>query len=223
MRKSVLAVGGILALATVGFAASANASLVSLTFVEYGGGITPPLVPTGETSVALDSSTLSGSYSLVTGSKTDVYAAPAYSPSTADPNQYLAEDDATATLSLGGSFTGVEIYVGSLDSFNTISFSNGLIFTGAELVAMSTGGAADSGNQTAGSSNGLFYFVFSKDEAVTSVTFASSSNALEVAGVSVSNAIPESSTWAMLVLGFAGLGYAAFRRSAKDQSAVNPI
>jgi hypothetical protein len=32
--------------------------------------------------------------------------------------------------------------------------------------------------------------------------------------------IPESSTWVMLALGFAGLGYAAVRRSAKDRSAL---
>jgi hypothetical protein len=32
--------------------------------------------------------------------------------------------------------------------------------------------------------------------------------------------IPEPSTWVMLALGFAGLGYAAVRRSAKDRSAL---
>jgi hypothetical protein len=30
--------------------------------------------------------------------------------------------------------------------------------------------------------------------------------------------VPETSTWATMTLGFAGLGYAAFRRSAKGQS-----
>jgi PEP-CTERM motif len=88
-------------------------------------------------------------------------------------------------------------------------------YTGAELAADTT--AADSGNQTAGSSNGLFYFVFPKSEAVTSVTFSSSGNSLEVAGVSVSS-IPEPLTWAMLALGFAGLGYAASRRNAKGRA-----
>jgi hypothetical protein len=36
----------------------------------------------------------------------------------------------------------------------------------------------------------------------------------------VLGAIPEPSTWVMLALGFAGLGYAAVRRSAKDRSAA---
>lgn len=36
----------------------------------------------------------------------------------------------------------------------------------------------------------------------------------------VKSAIPEPSTWAMMVLGFAGLGYAAFRRAAKSRVAA---
>jgi hypothetical protein len=96
-------------------------------------------------------------------------------------------------------------------------------FTGATLAAMASGGAMDNGNQTAGSSNGLFYFVFSPSEKVTSVTLGSTGNSLEVAGLSVSSAIPEPATWAMMLIGFTGLGYAAFRRSAKDQLSVKPI
>ncbi len=129
----------------------------------------------------------------------------------------------SSTLAFGGSFTGVEIYIGSLDTFNTISFSNGLSYTGAQLVADTTSGSpvAD-GNQTSGASNGLFFFVFSPDEAVTSVTLGSTGNAHEVASVSVSN-IPEPATWAMMLIGFTGLGYAAFRRSVRDRSVVKAI
>ena len=40
---------------------------------------------------------------------------------------------------------------------------------------------------------------------------------MDLSGISViGSAIPETSTWAMMTLGFAGLGYAAFRRSAKS-------
>ena len=158
----------------------------------------------------------------MTGSSSGLWAAPAYSATTTDPNQYIALlTGNSATLALGGSYDGVEIYVGSLDSYNTISFSNGLSYTGTQLAAMA--GASATGNQTSGASNGLFYFVFSPDEAVTSVTLGSTGNSLEVAGVSVSTIVPEPATWAMMLIGFTGLGYAAFRQSAKDRSAVKAI
>ncbi len=35
--------------------------------------------------------------------------------------------------------------------------------------------------------------------------------------VSVTAAVPEPSTWAMMILGFAGVGFMAYRRSRKDQ------
>jgi hypothetical protein len=206
-------------IATVGFVTSASASLVSVTFVDFGGGVQPPSAPPGEKNVPISAADLTGTFSLVTGSSSGNFAAPAFSATTSDPNQYLAAlGGDSATLSLGGSFQGVEIYVGSLDSYNTISFSNGLSFTGAQLAAMTT--AVDDGNQTAGSSNGLFSFRFTPGEAVTSVTFASSANTLEVAGVSESAVVPEPSTWVMMALGFIGLGYAAVRRSSKDRSAL---
>jgi hypothetical protein len=183
------------------------------------GTIQPPEVPPGET--AVDLLTFTGSGSVVTGTVGGQYAAPAFSASSSDPNPYLAElTGDSATVALGGSFTGVEVYVGSLDSYNTISFSNGLSYSGAALASMTT--AADSGNQTDGSSNGLFYFVFSNDEAVHSVTFSSSGNSLEVAGLSASNmVVPEASTWVMMAMGFAGLGYTAFRRRQVKRSELS--
>jgi hypothetical protein len=39
----------------------------------------------------------------------------------------------------------------------------------------------------------------------------------------IKNAIPEPSTWAMMLLGFAGLGYAAFRRAAKSRRAAAAV
>jgi hypothetical protein len=47
---------------------------------------------------------------------------------------------------------------------------------------------------------------------VTIVTFASSSTAFEVVGVNV-DPVPDPSTWAMMLLGFAGLGFAGYRRA----------
>ena len=117
------------ALATFGFAASANASLVSLAFVPYGAGIQPPVsVPPGEVNIPISAADLTGTYHLVTGTSPGNNAAPALSSTpTFVTGQYLAlMTGNSATLALGGSYTGVEVYVGSLDTYNTISFSNGL-------------------------------------------------------------------------------------------------
>jgi hypothetical protein len=42
----------------------------------------------------------------------------------------------------------------------------------------------------------------------------------EAALVGEGSAVPEASTWAMMLLGFAGLGYAAFRRSPRRAAVV---
>jgi hypothetical protein len=41
--------------------------------------------------------------------------------------------------------------------------------------------------------------------------------------IDLSGTVPETSTWAMLVLGFMGLGYTAFRRNAKTRRAATAI
>ncbi len=201
------------ALASLALATAANASQVS--FLQYGGAYTPPALRPGATLVTdfASNAGLSGTYTLTNGTS-GTAAAPAFSSSLQDPDQYLAiEGGDTATLQLPDALD-VEIYVGSLDSYNTISFSNGTSFTGTQLASLT--GAIDNGDQWAGTSNGLFTFHFASD--VTSVTFASTTDALEVA--QVSSGVPEPSTWAMLGLGFAGLGFAAFRRSGKTPVAI---
>jgi PEP-CTERM motif len=49
-----------------------------------------------------------------------------------------------------------------------------------------------------------------------------SGNGHDLSSVSIST-VPEASTWAMMTLGFAGLGYAAFRRSAKSGPVAEAI
>jgi hypothetical protein len=38
----------------------------------------------------------------------------------------------------------------------------------------------------------------------------------EIAGTGLSSAVPQPSTWAMMILGFAGLAFAGYRRSKKS-------
>ena len=68
------------------------------------------------------------------------------------------------------------------------------------------------GNQTDPSGNQLV--TITGLAPFTTATFSSTGNAFEFTLATV----PEPSTWAMMVLGFAGLGYAAFRRNSKGRA-----
>jgi hypothetical protein len=178
-------------------AASADAGV---TFVPYGTAL-----PAGETTIT-NFATLAGATGtagLFTGSQSGVSAAPAFSASTFDTASYLSvQGSEFETLSFRPS-QEISVYVGSLDSYNTITFGGaGGSFTGGQLATMTTG--QDSGNQTSGASNGRFIFDFSAP--VTSVTFTSGANAFEVA--SVAGVVPEPAAWALMLVGFGGLGMA---------------
>ena len=210
MRKRLAALAAMTtALGALGLVTAAHAGV---TFVPYGNP------PPGATLVT-DFATLAGdtgNAELFTGSDPDA-AAPALSSTTRDAASYLAvEGGESETLALPAALD-VEIYVGSLDSYNTITFGGpggaSYTYTGSLLATLTT--AIDNGDQQSGSSNGLFDFSFAAP--VTSVTFTSSQNSLEVA--SVSSAVPEPSTWAMMLLGFAGLGYAAYRKTKTERMA----
>jgi hypothetical protein len=88
--------------------------------------------------------------------------------------------------------------------------------TGLNLMNMY--GAHGTGSQTDPLSNQLVSITGLA--AFTTVEFSTTRNAFEfsLAASHVIPGTPETSTWAMMVLGFAGLGYAAFRRNSKGQA-----
>ena len=203
MRKRLAGAALAAALGALGPVTAAHAGVM---FIPYG------IQPAGATPDPLPGT-------LVTGSDPDVDAAPEFSTGP-DTAQYLVvEGNETETVALPARARYVDIYVGSLDAYNTISFggpgagSPPISYTGDQLAKLT--GAINDGDQWSGSSNGLFEFAFAAP--VTSVTFASSANSLEVA--SVSSAVPEASTWAMMLIGFAGLGYAAYRKTKTERMA----
>jgi hypothetical protein len=111
--------------------------------------------------------------------------------------------------------TSLSIYWGSIDgnASNMNSFAitiDNYTLTGADLVAM---GAAGNGSQTDPQANQLV--TITGLGAFTTATFTSTGNAFEF---SIGPGVPEASTWAMMALGFAGLGYIAFRRNTKGRA-----
>jgi hypothetical protein len=193
-------------------APAAMAHATSMTFIGYG-----VATPSGETLVT-NFSTLPGDFtgngSLVTGSSSGVYAAPAFSSTNFDAGQYLAiegqqSETFTPTLPIGD----LSVYVGSLDPYNSISVTfiggGSATYTGDDIASMS--GAVDNGNQSSADSNGRLTIFFSSP--VTSVTFGSGSNAFEIASVATS-AVPEPATWSMMLIGLGAMGAALRRRRA---------
>lgn len=109
----------------------------------------------------------------------------------------------TVTLAPGVTANHLSFFVGSLDALNQISFNTGGTYTGTQLLGLS-----DTGCQTDPACNR--FISFSGD--FTSFTLSSGVNSFEVD--SFTTAVPEASTWAMMVLGFLGVGFLAYRRKS---------
>jgi hypothetical protein len=119
----------------------------------------------------------------------------------ADPNHYVY-----ATSEGGGNDVTIwythpvysfDILWGTPDSYNLITLGNGEQISGDSIP-------------------GAGWYLIQDSNPFTSWTASSSGVAFEFD----LNNVPEPSTWAMMGLGFAALGFAAFRRSNKDRAAI---
>ena len=150
------------------------------------------------------------------GSLTNVYAAPlgmGTNPLTG--TTYMSvEGGGTEMATWNTPQTSLALYWGSIDgdgNINSLSISMGAYtLTGVELAT--TFGADGNGNQVSPLGNQLVRITGL--DPFTTATFSSTANAFEFSLASV----PEPSTWAMMAIGFVGLGYAAFRRNSKDRA-----
>ncbi|HWY81604.1 MAG TPA: PEP-CTERM sorting domain-containing protein [Roseiarcus sp.] len=219
MRKTLLMTTGLAWLALTGAAGAATVTLTAETALSpnYFVGQT---VGTNTFSVGTDKwSLLSGTAGIAVGTTAKVSADPL-----GDTLPYMSvEGGGTEQVVFGTPRTSISIYWGSIDgnqggnnNLNTFAITvDGFTLTGADLVGMST--IADpvtgTGNQSSPSGNQLV--TITGLGPFTTATFSSTNNAFEF---SLGSAIPEPSTWAMMMLGFAGLGYAAFRRNSKGRA-----
>jgi hypothetical protein len=187
-------------IATVGVSSAAQAARIDFSFVALGNGVSASPTPLQDaTSLNLDdasilvSATLAGDVSgLSPGDALSI------SPTDIDFAAVSATDPVIKSWTgTNGSFTETLTTVSSVDrtSPNAITW---------DLTGTVTGGAFN-------------------NVPVTMIIDATQSggpgSVISVSG-SNSSVVPEPSTWVMLLLGFAGLGYAAARRSAKNPSAL---
>jgi hypothetical protein len=121
----------------------------------------------------------------------------------------------TQTLTPTVGFTEMQIYIGSIDDYNSFTFTTAggsETLTGTELLADGVPSITPAaGNQQNGDNNRWFDIKFSAP--VTLVTFGSKSNSLEFDNVKLLSGVPEPGVWAMMMTGFGLLGMAL--RSSK--------
>jgi hypothetical protein len=169
-------------------------------------------------------SLVSGAAQTEKGTLPSVYAAPlGMGTSTTTGTTYMAvEGGGMEMATFAAPQTSISIYWGSIDgtpqNMNSFAVSiDGYTLTGADLVAL---GASGDGSQTDPQANQLV--TITGLGAFTSATFTSTGNAFEFSLVTPTihqtGGTPEPSTWAMMMVGFAGLGYAAFRRNTKGRA-----
>jgi hypothetical protein len=174
---------------------------------------------TGATGSPLLALTASGLTGVATLSGGEVLAAStptaALPTNTAPPistvGNFLAagpSDGGTATLTFTTPTSELSFLWGSPDTFNTllVNTNHGTI----TYSASSAGVTPPNGDQQFAE---YVDFVGTSGWVIDSVTFESTSNAFEVSNFAVSG-VPEASTWAMMVLGFLGLGFLGYRKSS---------
>ncbi len=156
--------------------------------------------------------TLSASPAIVQGTLVNNYAQPFGTKP--DPSNYLAVafgSNGSVKVTPGGTYNYLGIWWGSIDPFNTLTFSNGQSFTGSGLPPPAT---AD-GDQTSTTSN--LYVNFFLDTPYTFFTLSYDGLSFEVDNIAVADiaAVPEPATLLLLGAGLVGIGVYARRKFKK--------
>jgi hypothetical protein len=210
MKKLLLSVAVAAALAAFGSPAKA----VTVTEILDDGISSPPngLVSghAGATTIDFNTGPLSPFFTggaIVTGSLTNTFATPF-----GDTTPYFTVGSPgysgpTATFSTGSGLSYFGLYWGSTDTYNSIAFLD----SHGNTIASFVGPVPNDGNQGLGGSRWVEFAA--TGGTFQSVVFTSNTAAFELDNVAYVAAVPEASTWAMMIIGFFGVGLLAYRRS----------
>ena len=100
----------------------------------------------------------------------------------------------------------LSLYIGSLDPTNSITFKGAGGFS-QTFLGSSLFNPAE-GNQSNGDNNRRFYFSFDAADKVNQIVFTSGQNSFEFDNIgALASGVPEPATWAMMLLGFGGIGF----------------
>ena len=123
-----------------------------------------------------------------------------------DATHYEAAEFGNPFIISGPELKSLSLYIGSLDTYNSITFMGAGGFsqtlTGAAL------GAPANGSTTSSLTNRQFFFTFDAGDRVNEIIFASGKPAFEIDNVFAAvSGVPEPATWTMLILGFGAIGF----------------
>ncbi len=206
MIKRVLLAAGVVAAvaaapASAGTIIKTNGSAASFAAPALPGGV----VVDYNSSAGAPGFTTSGSaFSTFTGSSAGNYQEPAFS----DGSAYLTvfKDGAYTLASTGAGYSIVSFFVGSLDVLNSVDIlaTDGSIlasYTGTQLASP----APADGSATSNATNArLTYYGLGDTKAIGGIRFTTGVNSIEVDNVVF--AVPEPTTWALMLAGFGMVG-----------------
>ena len=184
---------------TEGGIASGTEGIVSAfgaVTISFDGGSGPLVADTG--SILYTTGTTYGVSAAPFGDQTG-YASIGSAPTTSQ----------SATLSLGTGVNYLGFYWGSVDNYNTLTLYSGDTvigsYNGTDVVNPANGFQGLTGSAF------VNFNTFGTD-LITKAVFTSTQAAFEID--SITTGVPEPTTWAMMLLGFAGLGFLGYRRSS---------
>ena len=212
MKKLVL-----VSVALLSMAASAQAAVVVGSVVEQFAPVTPSGVTFEDVGLGATASgvlagdptaTFTGNGVVRQGSSSGQYATPAF-----DNTHFLAVNaNNTATVTYSSDRNSLTLLIGSIDGYNTFDF-----YLDGLLVSSLSGNNVPLPASNTGDQARSFYVTF--NGAFDQVVFGTgNTNALEIDNISA--AVPEASTWAMMILGFLGLGFLGYRKSSQASGAA---
>jgi len=173
--------------------------------------------PSGSTTINFDDALPAG-FTLVNNDASIVQGTTANyaEPAASDGSRYLAVlANGTSTLQSATAFESVSFYLGSIDAYNTVDL---LSTTGAVIQSFTGtafGGTTDGDQEWPLNNRRITITRSAGDAAIGGIRFSSSANSAEVDNVVF--AVPEPTTWGMMLIGFGMIGAITRyrRRSAK--------
>lgn len=210
--KTLLAAAALVASCLAGSASAAD-------FVSVPGSPAQFAAPPGDATITFNGGslapgfTLTGALGTIMSGSTGTSAEPAFS----DGSDYLsvAAGGAVALSNALGAYNSVSIFLGSIDAFNGIDLldSLGNVIASYEGWALTT--PADGDQVIPNTNRRITFFRSEGDAMISGIKFRSGFDALEVDNVVF--AVPEASTWAMMLLGFGLAGMAIRSRRRRTQ------